>query len=83
MSISFWDERFEHAPELGCASRRKGLGARKQVFPQATIVLTLGADGAIAREPGGQVVRQSAFLAEEVERLGVAMRLRRDSSTPT
>ncbi len=52
-------------------------------YSQATIVLALGADRAIAREPGGQVVRQSAFLAEEVERLGVAMRLRRDSSTPT
>lgn len=39
-------------------------------YPQATIVLTLGAEGAIGYEPDGQVVRQPAFHAEEVGRLG-------------
>jgi 2-dehydro-3-deoxygluconokinase len=39
-------------------------------YPQATIVLTLGKEGAMAYEPPGQVLRQSAIAAEEVGRLG-------------
>ncbi len=39
-------------------------------YPRATIVLTLGADGALGRAPGGDVIQQSAFPAEAVDRLG-------------
>jgi 2-dehydro-3-deoxygluconokinase len=39
-------------------------------YPQATIVLTMGAQGALGREPAGEVVHQAAFAAEEVDRLG-------------
>jgi 2-dehydro-3-deoxygluconokinase len=39
-------------------------------YPQTTIVLTLGKDGAMGYEPQGQILRQPAFPAEEVERLG-------------
>lgn len=39
-------------------------------YPQATIVLTLGKEGALGREPGGETFRQGVFLAEEVGRLG-------------
>jgi 2-dehydro-3-deoxygluconokinase len=39
-------------------------------YPQATIVLTLGAQGALGYAPPGQVVRQDAFPAQEVGRLG-------------
>ena len=39
-------------------------------YPQATIVLTLGAEGALGRNPQEQVVRQPAFPAQEVGRLG-------------
>ena len=41
-----------------------------QLYPQATIVLTLGKEGAIGQEAGGQSCRQSIFPAEEVGRLG-------------
>jgi 2-dehydro-3-deoxygluconokinase len=37
---------------------------------QATIVLTLGENGAIGVEPQGQIMRQPAFPAEQVGRLG-------------
>lgn len=46
------------------------LGELASRYAQATIIVTLGADGAMAGEPGGQIVQQSAFVAEEVERLG-------------
>jgi 2-dehydro-3-deoxygluconokinase len=41
-----------------------------QAYPQATIVVTLGKDGAMAYEPPGRVLRQATFPAEEVGRLG-------------
>ncbi len=41
-----------------------------KLFPQATVVLTLGAQGAVAIDSNGQVFEQAAFPAEEVERLG-------------
>jgi 2-dehydro-3-deoxygluconokinase len=41
-----------------------------QDSPQTTIVVTLGKDGAIGYEPPGRTVRQAAFPAEEVGRLG-------------
>jgi 2-dehydro-3-deoxygluconokinase len=39
-------------------------------YPQGTVVLTLGKEGAIAGTPSIPPVRQTAFAAEEVERLG-------------
>lgn len=42
----------------------------RQRFPQATIVMTLGADGAAACGADGIVVRQAAFPATAVCRLG-------------
>lgn len=39
-------------------------------YPHATLALTLGAAGALGYEPGGEMVHQAAFPAEEVERLG-------------
>lgn len=39
-------------------------------YPQATIALTMGVEGALGREPGGEIVHQAAFPAEEVDRLG-------------
>lgn len=39
-------------------------------YPQATLVLTLGAEGALGCEPEGQSVHQPAFPAHEVGRLG-------------
>jgi len=42
----------------------------QQHAPQAIIVLTLGKNGAIGVEPQGQILRQPAFPAEEVGRLG-------------
>ncbi len=41
-----------------------------QRFPQATIVMTLGAEGAIARPRDGGIVRHAAFPATAVSRLG-------------
>jgi len=39
-------------------------------FPQATLVLTQGADGALAAHPGGQPLHQPAFPAGDVGRIG-------------
>ena len=39
-------------------------------YPLAAVVVSLGKDGAIACAPAAQPVRQAAFAAEEVERLG-------------
>ncbi|MBE7554955.1 MAG: sugar kinase [Anaerolineales bacterium] len=39
-------------------------------YPQATLVVTLGKEGAIGGEPGGPVVRQAAFPTEMVDPLG-------------
>jgi 2-dehydro-3-deoxygluconokinase len=41
-----------------------------QAYPQATVALTLGKEGAIAYAPPGQILRQAAWPAEAVERLG-------------
>jgi 2-dehydro-3-deoxygluconokinase len=39
-------------------------------YPQATLILTLGKDGALGREPQGNLLWQPALPAEEVGRLG-------------
>jgi 2-dehydro-3-deoxygluconokinase len=41
-----------------------------KLYPQATIILTLGAEGAAAITSEGQVFLQSAFRTVEIERLG-------------
>lgn len=46
------------------------LAALAAQYPQATIAVTLGQEGAIGREPHGPVLRQPAIPAEEVDRLG-------------
>lgn len=52
------------------ATPEQALDLLNSRYPQATLVLTLGPEGAIGLEPGGQVLRQPAFPAEEVDRLG-------------
>ncbi|MEZ6138213.1 MAG: sugar kinase [Pirellulaceae bacterium] len=39
-------------------------------WPNCTLLLTMGKAGAVAIEPSGEIHQQSAFAAEEVERLG-------------
>ncbi len=46
------------------------LASISSAYPQATIVLTLGADGALGQEPGRDVIHQAAYPAEAVDRLG-------------
>lgn len=46
-------------PESICAE--DALAALRREFPRTTIILTLGADGSIAAEPGGPPVRQAIF----------------------
>lgn len=46
------------------------LSMLRERYPQATIALTLGPDGALGCEPGGSLLEQPAFPAEEVGRLG-------------
>ncbi|MFN8458284.1 MAG: sugar kinase [Anaerolineae bacterium] len=46
------------------------LNMLRERYPQATIALTLGPDGVLGCQPGGPIVEQPAFPAEEVGRLG-------------
>ncbi len=46
------------------------MGELRQLYPQATIVMTLGAEGAIASGANSGTVRQEAFPAAAVCRLG-------------
>jgi 2-dehydro-3-deoxygluconokinase len=41
-----------------------------RAYPQATVVVTLGKEGAMASEPPGKIFHQPVFPAEEVGRLG-------------
>ena len=54
----------------GAASADAALETLAARFPNALIVMTMGADGAIARTPAGTVLRQPAILAGEVGRIG-------------
>lgn len=47
------------------------LSLLRERYPQATIALTLGKDGALGCEPGGLPIHQPAFPAEAVGRLGI------------
>ncbi len=51
-------------------SEEANLQALHERFPSQTLVLTLGARGAVAMDAAGQVFRQAAFPTTEVERLG-------------
>ncbi len=46
------------------------LSMLRERYPQAVITLTLGPDGALGCQPGGPLLEQPAFPAEEVGRLG-------------
>jgi 2-dehydro-3-deoxygluconokinase len=46
------------------------LALLRERYPQATLVVTLGKEGAIGGEPGGPVVRQAAIPTEMVDPLG-------------
>lgn len=50
---------------------QEALGVLQEKFPQATVILTLGANGSIAAEPGGIPVHQPVFPgASTVGRIG-------------
>lgn len=57
--------------ELTSATPEQVLLMLHERYPQATIILTLGKEGALGCEPGGPTCMQPAFPAEEVGRLGV------------
>lgn len=42
----------------------------QQLYPQATLVLTLGKEGALGRAPQGDLIHQPVFSAAEVGRIG-------------
>ena len=54
----------------GEATERAAIEALAQKYPQALIIMTLGAGGAQARMPDGKLLRQPAILAAEVGRIG-------------
>ena len=55
---------------FGAAAANDALEALAARFPRALIVMTMGVDGALARTPAGQTLRQPAILAGEVGRIG-------------
>jgi 2-dehydro-3-deoxygluconokinase len=65
----FDDVRLLYALEPDTTAEQ-ALNLLREHSPQATIVLTLGENGAIGVEPQGQIMRQPAFPAEQVGRLG-------------
>lgn len=54
----------------GEATERVAIETLAAKYPEALIVMTLGRDGAQARAPAGNVLRQPAILADEVGRIG-------------
>lgn len=48
----------------------KALAQLQEQYPQATVILTLGAEGAIGAEPGKPAIHQSVFPAGTVGRIG-------------
>jgi 2-dehydro-3-deoxygluconokinase len=58
---------YELAPDTPPEDVLRAIAER---YPRALIALTLGADGAIARAPGGEIHRQASYPAEEVDRIG-------------
>lgn len=56
--------------QLNGLSREQILNELSKINRQATFVMTLGSEGALARTPDGQFLHQAAFRTTEVERLG-------------
>ncbi len=56
--------------ELGDLAAEQLIARLAKRYPQATIVLTMGGEGAMAREPDGEVLHQPAYPSEVVDRLG-------------
>ncbi len=54
----------------GAATEDEAIDALASKYPNALIVMTLGADGAQARRSSGDIPRQPAILAGEVGRIG-------------
>jgi len=54
----------------GYADPEAALNTLAEWYPQATLFMTLGSEGAMGRTPTGQIYHQPAFPAEEVGRLG-------------
>ena len=54
----------------GAATPDQALDHLANRYPQALVIMTLGIDGALARTPPGEVLRQPAILAGEVGRIG-------------
>ena len=52
------------------SSVQQAMNALHERWPQATVVMTRGADGAVAIDSSGKFFVQPAFAAQEVERLG-------------
>ncbi len=54
----------------GASSADEALEALAARYPDTLIVMTMGVDGAMARNPAGDTIRQPAILAGEVGRIG-------------
>ena len=54
----------------GEADEREAINALAANYPQALIIMTLGAGGALARDTDGAILHQTAILAGEVGRIG-------------
>lgn len=61
--ISFFGMASQISPEAACR-------ALADAYPGTTLVMTLGGDGAVGCDDSGNLIRQAAFPAEEVGRLG-------------
>ncbi len=55
---------------FGEAAKETAIESLARNYPQALIIMTMGADGALARAPAGELLRQPAILADEVGRIG-------------
>ncbi len=56
--------------ELDDLAAEQVIARLAESYPRATIVLTLGSDGAMARDPDGRVLQQPAYPSEVLDRLG-------------
>ena len=54
----------------GATADEAAIETLAEKYPQALIIMTLGADGAQARRSSGDILRQPAILAGEVGRIG-------------
>ena len=54
----------------GEATAEDAIAKLAQKYPKATIVMTMGRDGALARSASGALMRQPAILAGDIGRIG-------------